>query len=64
MQVILQKEGKTLDVEHRGSARSLLERLGVNPEVVLIVKDGVLITEDDPLDDAQRIELLSVISGG
>jgi sulfur carrier protein ThiS len=64
MEVFLQKEGKKLDVEHRGSAKSLLERLGVNPEVVLIVKDGVLVTEAETIDDAEKIELLSVISGG
>lgn len=64
MQIFIQKTGKTLDVEHAGSAAALLEKIGISPEVVLIVKDGALITEADPVDDAKRIELLSVISGG
>ena len=64
MQVFIQKTGKTLDVEHTGSASALLERIGVSPEVVLIIRDGLLITEHDTVDGAQRIELLSVISGG
>jgi sulfur carrier protein ThiS len=64
MEVFLQKEGKMLEVEHEGTAKSLLEKLGVNFETVLIVKDGTLITEQDNVDGAKRIELLSVISGG
>jgi sulfur carrier protein ThiS len=64
MLVYLQKEGKTLEVRHNGTAADLLAGLGVNPEVVLIVKDGQLVTEKDDISDAERIELLSVISGG
>ncbi len=64
MRVFVQKEGKTLELDHSGSAKSLLETLGINAEVVLIVKDGTLITEDESVDGAEKIELLSVISGG
>lgn len=49
---------------HSGSAKTLLAKLGVNVETVLIVKDGVLVTEDELVDDAKKIDLLSVISGG
>lgn len=64
MEVFIQKTGERHDVTHTGNAASLLEKLGVSPEVVLIIKDGQLITEHDPVDGAKRIELLSVISGG
>lgn len=64
MRILIEKDGKTVDVEHSGSARELLERLEILPETVLIVRDGILITEDDPLDGAEQVELLSVISGG
>jgi len=64
MQVFLQKEGKTIEVKHDGSALSLLQTLGINPETVLIVMDGELITEEETVDGAKRIELLSVVSGG
>ena len=64
MEVFVQKNGQTLQVQHEGTAAALLERLGVNPEVVLIVRDGELITADEPVDGCKRLELLSVISGG
>ena len=47
-----------------GSAKELLERIEVNPEFVIIVKDGVLVTLEDNVSDAELIELLSVVSGG
>jgi len=62
--IFLQKEQKTIMLEHQGTARSLLEKLDINPELVLIVKDGALVTLDDDVSDAKKISLLSVISGG
>lgn len=64
MEVFIQKSGKTVHVEHNGTAAMLLEKLQINPEIVLIVKDGTLVTPQDKIDDAKRIDLLSVISGG
>jgi len=62
--VFIEKEGKTITVDANGSARNLVVSVGVNPETVLIVKDGVLITEEESVKDAEKIELLSVVSGG
>jgi sulfur carrier protein ThiS len=64
MEIFIQKTGKRVTLDHSGTAASLLEKLDVNPEVVLIVKDGTLITEKDDVDGAEKIDLLSVISGG
>lgn len=64
MRVILQKSGKTVDLEHRGDAKSLLDKLGVNPQEVLIVKDGTLITEDVDITDAKELLIVAVVSGG
>jgi sulfur carrier protein ThiS len=63
MKVFIQKTG--IEAEHEAAtARELLAALGVAPDTVLIVKDGVLVTEDADLAGAERVELLSVISGG
>ena len=64
MKIFLQKQERVVEQHFEGSARDLLKELGVNPEEVLIVKDGTLITLDDSIDDAKKIDLLSVISGG
>lgn len=64
MEIFIEKDNKVVKSECGGSAKELLEDIGVNPETVLIVKDGQLITEEDSVDGAEKIELLSVISGG
>ena len=64
MDVYMQKEGKMLQLDFTGTAAALLQQLGVNPEVVLIVCDRKLMTPDDDISHAKKIELLSVISGG
>jgi sulfur carrier protein ThiS len=64
MRVIIQKSGKTLDMEHSGDVKALLDRLEINPQEVLVVKDGTLITEDVDLSDAKEILIVSVVSGG
>lgn len=64
MKVFVEKEGRSEQIEFSGTARELCRTLAVNSETVLIVRDGTLITEDDEVDGAERVELLSVISGG
>ena len=42
----------------------LLHFLSINPEVVLAVRNKEVLTLDLPLKNHDRVELLSVISGG
>ena len=42
----------------------LLQELGINPETVLVIREGEVITEEETLNNNDKIELLSVISGG
>ena len=42
----------------------LLRILEINSETVLIVRRSEVITEKETLEDNDRIEILSVISGG
>ena len=42
----------------------MLERLNVNPETVLVIFDGTLVTKDVVLPDDAEVEVRPVISGG
>jgi sulfur carrier protein len=42
----------------------LLERLDLNRESVLVIRNGELVTGDAVLDDADEVEIRPVISGG
>lgn len=56
------KEEKELFFE--GKAEKLLQQLEINPEEVIVVKNGEIITLDEQLKDTDNIEILSVVSGG
>lgn len=56
------KQQKTIFFQ--GTAEKLLQQLQINPEEVIIVKNGEIITKEEQLEDTDQIELLSVVSGG
>ncbi len=46
------------------TVKQLLEKLSINPETVLVVKDNTVLTQDEQIEDNDTLEILSVISGG
>jgi len=65
IKVFIQRQGKKVDVKINGNtAKEILDKLKINPSVVVITRDKEVITEDTKLKDNDFIELLSVISGG
>ena len=60
--VIVGNEKKEMPA--RGTIRTLVASLGLNPETVLFVVNGNLATEDYHLQDGDTVEVVSVVSGG
>lgn len=52
------------ELEGTCALRKAIEKVGLNPQAVLAVRDGNLITEDTQLKDGDEIRLVAVISGG
>jgi sulfur carrier protein ThiS len=52
------------ELDGKFTLRQAIERVGLNPEAVLAVRDGELITEDTRLRDGDEVRLVAVISGG
>ena len=46
------------------TARDAIRKVGLNPEAVLVVRNGQLVTDDTLLHDEDEVKLLAVISGG
>ncbi len=46
------------------TVRRAIEKVGLDPQAVLAVRDGELVTEDVQLQDGDEIRLIAVISGG
>ena len=58
-------ESGTLDINEGSRVEDLLEDLGIDSDLVmLVVLDGVLGDIDSPIDEGMTVELIPPISGG
>lgn len=64
VQVQLRNPRRQLDVPGPLSVSSLLQRLGLNREAVLVIVDGTLVPGDSTLADDAQVEVRPVVSGG
>lgn len=63
--VFNEREHTAKHITFKGSTiKDLLLQLNINPETVLVVKNNEVLTEEEKLSPKDKIELLSVISGG
>lgn len=60
-----EREQTTTKINFAGNTvKELLGHLKLNPEAFIAVRNREVITEEEILHDRDKIELLSVISGG
>ncbi len=64
MKIYIEKTNKQVSLKFQGKVKGLLKKLDLNPEVVLVTKNNVLLTEEDMLKNTDDVKILSVISGG
>ena len=60
-----EKENTTENISFNGNTvQELLKELKINSETVLVVRNEEVLTEEESLKENEKIDLLSVISGG
>jgi sulfur carrier protein ThiS len=64
MSVKLVLRDKTFEVKPGMTLRHSLEKANVPLESVLAIRDGELLTDEEILNDGERIKLIAVVSGG
>ena len=64
MKVLLRNPTREVDVEGPMRVHALLERLDLHRDTVLVIVGDTLVPGDALLDDADRVEIRPVISGG
>jgi sulfur carrier protein len=64
MAVKLILRGQEHEVKPGMTLRHALAKVGVQPEAVLAIRQGEMITEDEILKDGEVVRLVMVISGG
>ena len=55
---------KIVEVDENSSVKDLLGKMKINPVTVIVSKDNNILTEDEKINDRDKIKLISVISGG
>src|SRR3989338_5056621 len=55
---------KTIEISKNSSVKDLLADMKINPVTVIVSRDNSIITEDEKVNDKDKIRLFSVISGG
>ncbi|MFB6294676.1 MAG: MoaD/ThiS family protein [Candidatus Nanohaloarchaea archaeon] len=58
------EEEQTVDVDEDAAVGDVLDAAGINPETVLVERDGSIVPTDADLDGAEELRVLEVISGG
>ncbi len=64
MKVLLRNPPRELEIPGPAVVSSLLAKLEVNRESVLVIVDGTLVTGDARIPDSATVEVRPVISGG
>jgi sulfur carrier protein len=64
VKVRLRNPDREADVRGGRPLREVLVELGVDPDTVLVIRAGELITRETRVDEADELEVRPVISGG
>ncbi|OIO65048.1 thiamine biosynthesis protein ThiS [Candidatus Woesearchaeota archaeon CG_4_10_14_0_2_um_filter_57_5] len=64
MEARIEQTGERKEFSFSGSVAAMLNVLGVTASTVLVVRNGELLTSDDPVGDDDTVDVLSVVSGG
>jgi sulfur carrier protein len=64
VKVLLRNPRRQLDVPGPMRVATLVARLELNRESVLVIRSGTLVPGDELLDDDDTVEIRPVISGG
>src|SRR5204862_7819951 len=64
VRVRLRNPDRELEVAGSRTVRDVLSELGIDPDTVLVIRAGTLVTREGRLEDGDEIEVRPVISGG
>jgi len=60
VKVLLEKESKNLDVPRGQNIESLLKKLRINPQTVIVMKNGKVVSEQEILERDDTLKIIKV----
>ena len=64
MRVHLRPQHRTVEIAGRRRVGQLLAELEILPGTAMVIRDDLLLTDGEVLEDADEVEIRAVISGG
>jgi sulfur carrier protein len=64
VKVVLRNPDREVDIAGDRLVREVLTDLAIDPDTVLVIRAGELLTRYDRVGDADKVEVRPVISGG
>jgi len=64
MRVHLRPQRRMVEVAGRRRVAQLLAELGILPGTAMVIRDDLLLTDGEVIEDADEVEIRAVISGG
>jgi len=64
MRIHIERQNKNVNIKFSGTVKSLLKKLKINSEEVIVTRGNELLSDDTKLRDIDKVKILSVISGG
>lgn len=64
MNVFIERSDERHELLFSGSVQELLDRLEINMQTVLVLRNNELVTEDEVLADTDDVKIITVVSGG
>ena len=58
IKVFLDKESKNLEIPKDQNIESLLKKLGINPQTVIVMRNGEVVTEQDTLQEKDSLKIV------
>jgi len=57
-------DGKKRKLKFKGKVIDLLRKLGISSQIVIVRKNGKIVTEMDEVSDKDLVEIITVVFGG
>ena len=58
------QEEKQVEVDEEVDVKDVLEQIDVEPQEVLVSRDGVILTEKHEISEGDNLKVMDVIAGG